>query len=178
MVVDFMRIGKKNKSSKGNKRLMQLYRFSPIQNKEQLLKAAEYIVTKTSELCKKVIGQSLPISSITIFSHYQDEFEQLKKILLDLGKLHSDNNGPRVALHKPLNLGSNTVTHIRVRKPDPYRMQVGCNDFEVEDYIEFKKNYLPSHPDNLRLINRADYEMIEFFDPDYGVLAYVVSNKI
>jgi hypothetical protein len=57
-------------------------------------------------------------------------------------------------------------------------MQVGCNDFEVQDYKKFKAEYLPKHPSNLRLIERPEYEMVEFFDPDYDVLAYVVSKSI
>ncbi len=155
---------------------MQLYRFSPIQDKEQLLRAAEYIATKTSELCKKVLRQNLPISSLTVFAHYPEEYEHLTKILNALGTFYNENNGPRVVLDKPLKIGNNTITHLRVRKPDPHRMQVGCNDFDIENYIEFKKQNLLAHPNNLRLIDRPEYEMVEFFDPDYDVLAYAVSN--
>jgi len=158
------------------KSIMQLYRFSPIQDREQLNKAVVYVATKTSELCGRIIGQTLPITSLTIFAHYLEEYEHLIKILNELGTYYNENNGLRIVLNTQIKIGNNTITHLRIRKPDPYRMQVGCNDFYVENYSEFKKQYLTTHPNNLRLINRAEYEMIEFFDPDFDVLAYVLSN--
>jgi hypothetical protein len=157
---------------------MKLYRFSPIQNEAQLKQAVVYVATETPELAKKIIGRRLPISSLTIFSHYPEEFENLQKIILSLGKLYNKNNGPRVTLREPIKVGDNMIQYLRVRKPDSYRMQVGCCDFEVEDYVDFEKQYLSKHGQNLRLIDRPDYQMIEFFDPDFDVLAYVVSNNL
>ncbi len=154
---------------------MRVYRFSPIQNEEQLIKAVNYVATKTTELCKKVIGIKFPIKSLTIFSHFQDEYENLTKILSSLGTPYNENNGPRVTLFNPLRVSGNVITHLRIRKPDPERPQVGCNDFETS-YEPFKKQYLDARPDHLRLIKRPTYEMIEFFDPNFDVLAYIVSK--
>jgi hypothetical protein len=155
---------------------MKLYRFSPIKNKNELTKAARYVSTQTTKLCKKTIGKSLPISSLTIFSHYESEYKQLCKILYSLGDPYNENNGPRVVLYGPIKVGDNLITHLRIRKPDPYRMQVGCNDFDFDDYNNFKSRYLKSGKQNLRLIERSDYEMIEFWNPDFDVLAYVLSK--
>ncbi|MBI3620392.1 hypothetical protein HY214_04615 [Candidatus Roizmanbacteria bacterium] len=155
---------------------MKIYRFSPIRDEKELREAVVYVVEKTSDLAKKVIGKTLPISSLTFFAHYPDEFEKLSGIVKTLGNFVNENNGPRVALHEPIKVGENTIIHLRIRKPDPYRMQVGCNDFNISDYAAFKNKYLPKHSNNLRLIERKDYEMIEFFDPDFDVLAYVVSK--
>lgn len=154
---------------------MQLYRFSPIKDETQLREAVIYVADKTSELARKIIGKFLPISSLTIFAHYPDEFEKLSEIVKTIGNFFNENNGPRVALHEPIKAGEKTITHLRIRKPDPYRMQVGCNDFET-DYETFKNENLLKHPNNLRLIKREDYEMVEFFHPDFDVLAYVVSK--
>ncbi len=155
---------------------MRLYHFSPIKNQKQFLLAVKYIATSNTKLCKSVIGKKLPINSLTIFSHYPKEFEQLTKYLYKLGKRYNENNGLRVRLNKPINVGSNVITYLRVRKPDPYRMQVGCNDFIVENYKVFKNTYLKAQAKNLRLIKRQEYEMIEFFDPEFDVLAYVVNG--
>ena len=152
-----------------------MYRFSPIQNKEQLINAVRYVGTETSKLARKVIGKTLPIKSLTIFSHSQPEFELLVKILATMGKLYNENNGPRVELHEPLEVGNNKIIFLRIRKFDSERPQVGCNDFET-DYNSFKNEYLTKHPNNLRVIKRPWYEMIEFYDPDFDVLAYVVSS--
>ncbi len=157
---------------------MKNFHFSPIKNKEALIGTVRYTAANSSELCRKVIGESLPLHSLTIFSHNEDEFESLKELLSTMGTPYNENNGPRVTLHEPIVVGSNTITHLRIRKPDVERPQVGCNDFDVEDYGAFKAEYLTKHPDNLILIKRPDYEMIEFRHPNYDVLAYIVQNKI
>jgi len=154
-----------------------LYRYSPIETKDNFLEAVQYVAKNTTELCKKVTETSYPISSLTVFSHYPDEFELLKKILLGLGEKVSENNGPFVKLKKPIQFNNSEISLVRIRKPDPYRLHVGCNDFKVLNYDEFKRTFLSKHPDNLRLIERPKYEMIEFFDPDYDVLAYVLSGQ-
>jgi len=146
-----------------------------IQNQEELIATVKYIATQTSALAKKIIGEALPIKSLTVFAHSQSEYEVLTRILADMGKSYNFNNGPRVELYDPIIIGSNKIIHLRIRKPDPERPQVGCNDFET-DYETFKKEHLLAHPDNLRLMKRPEYEMIEFFDSEFDVLAYVVSN--
>ena len=75
-------------------------------------------------------------------------------------------------------MGRNTIRYVRIRKPDPYRMQVGCCDLEMDDYFQFKKTYLEPNEEQLRVIERPRYEMIEFHDPDFDIFAYVVSKKI
>lgn len=153
---------------------MQPYCFSPIKNREGLIEAVTYVVTETSKLAEKIVGRSFAISSLTIFSHYQDEYELLVKILSEMGTPFNENNGPRVTLHEPIVVGTNEITHLRIRKPDVERPQVGCNDFDT-DFEAFKKQYLTANPSNLCLIKRPDYEIIELRDPDFDVLAYVVS---
>lgn len=147
-----------------------------IQAKETLVETVKFVGSSTSELCQKIIGKSLPIHSLTIFSHSQEEFEELKAVLATMGSPYNENNGPRVTLHEPIVVGKNTITHLRIRHPDLERPEVGCNDFDVEDYEAFKAEYLAKHPENLILIQRPDYEMIEFRHPDFDILAYVVSK--
>ncbi|MBI2584002.1 MAG: hypothetical protein HYW25_05015 [Candidatus Aenigmarchaeota archaeon] len=77
---------------------MKLYRFSPIQSKEELMEAVKYVAVQIAELCNKIIGEKLPIGYITIFSHHRDEYEKLIKILHDMGETSAANNGVRVAL--------------------------------------------------------------------------------
>jgi hypothetical protein len=148
-----------------------------IQNKEGLIKAVQYVAAETSRLARKIVGKTFPITSLTIFAHSQPEYELLIRILADLGKPYNYNNGPRVELYEPIMVDDNHIIHLRIRKPDAERPQVGCNDFET-DYETFKRKYLSRYPDNLRLIKRPEYEMIELYDPEFKVLAYIVSEKI
>jgi hypothetical protein len=151
------------------------YRFSPITNLEQLLSAINYIAEQTSLLAKQATGLDLAIKSLTVFSHYNDEFEVLKNIIKPLGKPHNENNGPRIKLDQPIKSKTNNIEYLRIRHPDSGRPQVGCNDFIVENYQNFKEQFLNENH-NLRLIVRPNYEMIEFFDTKFDVLAYIVSK--
>lgn len=148
-----------------------------IRNQKELIEAVAYTALQTSKMAKKVTGKTFPIKSLTIFSHSQEEFESLVKITESLGKPYNYNNGPRVELDEPIEIEGNIITHLRIRKPDLERPQVGCNDFET-DYNAFKNDYLLKHKENLSLIKRPEYEMIELHDPDFDVLAYVVSVSL
>jgi len=146
-----------------------------IQNQKELTETVRYIASETSKMAKKIVGKSFSIKSLTVFAHSQSEFELLTEILAKIGKQYDYNNGPRVELYEPIEVGENRITHLRIRKPDIERPQVGSNDFET-NYKTFKKDYLSQHPDNIILIERPEYEMIELRDKEFDVLAYVVSN--
>ncbi len=146
-----------------------------IANKTELIESVKYVAQETTRLCEKIIGKSFPIKSLTIFTHEEMEYKLLFAILGTLGNPYNYNNGPRIELFEPIIVGDNKITHLRLRKPDIERPQVGCNDFET-DYELFKNEYLNKYPENLNLIIRPEYEMIELHDEKFDVLAYVVSN--
>lgn len=146
---------------------MQLYRFSPIKTEEELQDAVAYISGAVGDLSEKLLGERFPLGSLTVFAHYEDEFERLVGFLEKNGERSIENNGPYFKLREPLS----GIALVRIRKPDPYRMQVGCADLAVGEYKEFKKKY----GNRLHLIEREEYEMLELHHPDLDVLAYVVS---
>lgn len=155
---------------------MKLYRFSPIETKEELFKAVNYVAMQSTKLCQKITGETLPITYLTICAHYLDEYDELIKIASTLGEVVDANNGIAVMPLKPIKTAGHTVPKLRIRKPDPYRTQVGCNDFDPGNYQDFKQKYVAVNPNNLRVIERPDYEMIEFYDPDFDVFSYVVEK--
>lgn len=154
---------------------MNLYRFSPIQSEDELIAAVVYVAETADELAASVTQGTFSIHSLTIFAHYPDEFVFLSELVKKMGQPFDENNGPRVVLNEPIKVGKNTITHLRIRHPDPYRMQVGCCDFD-SPYEWVKQHFLTDEDTNTRLIKRPEYEMIEFFHPDFDVLAYVVSK--
>jgi len=153
---------------------MKLYRFSPIATEAELKEAISYLIEQEVRLATKTVGDFLPITYLTIFAHYDDEYDRLVKIMQSWGEVSKANNGVKAKLCSAIQEQGQDVKELRIRKPDPYRMQVGCCDFGVNDYYAFKEDHLAKNP-HLRLIKRPDYEMLEFFDPDFDVLAYVVS---
>lgn len=153
---------------------MKLYRFN-LTKKKNLLRAIDYVAMKTSSLLKHVIGRELPITYLTIFAHRPEEYERLIKFASELGKPEETKNGLRFNLKEPIRTRAGYLKKIRIRKPDPYRTQVGCADFDVGDYTEFRDKYLLKRPDNVRLIERKGHSLLEFHDPNYDVFAYVFS---
>jgi hypothetical protein len=154
--------------------MSSFYRFSPISNKDELFDAVDYVAERALLLSQKAIGQELPISYLTIFAHYETEYDELVGMVRELGELSEANNGVKVLLNEKIANRGQSIGQLRIRRPDPYRTQVGHCDFSVQNYTDFRQTNLANNK-NLRLIERPDYEMIEFFDPDFDVFAYVVS---
>lgn len=146
-----------------------------IQNQKELIETIKYVASETTRMAQRIVGKAFPIKSLTVFAHSQLEFELMCEMLTKVGKPYNYNNGPRVELYEPIEIGENRITHIRIRKPDLERPQVGCSDFETT-YETFKSEYLSKYPDSLSLIKRPEYEMIELHDKNFDVLAYVVSS--
>lgn len=153
---------------------MKLYRFN-LNSKKTLLRAIAYTAHQTSTLIERTIGRKLPITYLTIFAHRPEEYEKLIAFAGELGKPEETNNGLRFNLKTPIRTRAGMLKRIRIRKPDPYRTQVGCADYDVGDYTDFRDKYLATRPDNVRLIERPGYSMLEFHDPDFDVFAYVFS---
>ena len=153
---------------------MKLYRFN-LTSRKNFLRAIQYVARETSRLMQRTIGRELPITYLTIFAHRHEEYERLVAFATELGKPEETNNGLRFNLKEPIRTRSGDLKRLRIRKPDPYRTQVGCADYDVGDYTDFRDKHLAKHPYNVRLIERPGYSMLEFHDPDFDVFAYVMS---
>ena len=167
---------------------MRLYRFSPIKNKKKLLDAIQHIHTACHQLCKKSFGKYLPnAGNIGVFCHYETEYALLTKLREELTQPSNNVNQKYYQLYQPITINATgdipttTYTHLYIRKPDPYRAQVGDIDFYLEpaEYKQLKEaiskgRQLPG----ARLFDRADLDMIELHDPDVDVLAYVSTKMM
>lgn len=167
---------------------MKLYRFSPIQNEDQLINAIRYVHYSCYDLCFRSFGEYLPnAGNIGIFCHYDDEYERLSGIRKELTEPSDDPNQKYFRLHKPIVIPAKdkmpeaTYTHLYVRKPDPYRHHVGDVDFYLEpsQYDETKRSIIGGlQIKGARLFPRNDLDMIELYDPDIDALAYVSTNTM
>ena len=167
---------------------MQRYRFSPINNKEQLIEAIEYIHFACYQLCKQSFNEYLPnAGNIGVFCHYDDEYKRLLAIRKELTEPSEDPNRKYFKLHKPIvipaqdDIPETTYTHLYIRKPDPYRHHVGDIDFYLapEQYIKLKKSLLGGKVImGARVFPRNDLDMIELYDPDLDALGYVSTSTM
>ena len=165
---------------------MSLYTFSPIKTHDELIKAVEFTHFGCYQLCKQAFGDFLPnAGNIGIFSHYDDEYEILLNLRKEMTEPTDNINQKYFRLHEPITVATKddvpetTYTYLYVRKPDPYRHQVGDVDF----YLPSKKyEQLKASLDRgevikgARIFPREDLDMIELYDPDLDVLGYVSTS--
>lgn len=167
---------------------MNLYRFSPIQNKAQLLEAIKYTHFACYDLCKQSLGKYLPnAGNIGIFCHYDDEYQRLVAIRKELAEPSDNPKQKYFKLHEPIvivakdEVPETTYTHLYIRKPDPYRHHVGDVDFylEGEEYIKLKHSLQNGKViPGARIFPRQDLDMIELYNPDVDALGYVSTNTM
>jgi len=163
---------------------MKLYRFSPIKSEDELMEVIKYLHVSCSKLCFKILGKYLPVAgNIGIFSHYDQEFEELKRIQEKITLKPDEYNNKYLVLKNPieinLDIGINEgiYEYLYVRNADPYRHHVGDVDFYLneKEYFELKKNVELNRIKGARYLDRLD--MIELFDPDFDVLVYISSLR-
>ncbi|HUD06502.1 MAG TPA: hypothetical protein VMR34_01315 [Candidatus Saccharimonadales bacterium] len=166
---------------------MKLYRFSPIESEEQLFKAFEYIHSSTQKLCKGAYGEYLPNrGTLVIFCHYDNEYKYLDSLLDKLTNKEDSFNGKYYRLKEPLvipvqdDIPSATYTYLYIRKPDPWRSQVGDVDFVLspEKYKVLKQSLSEKEGEKMRVFPRDDLDLLELHSPDFDVLAYIASKGI
>lgn len=167
---------------------MKLYRFSPIENQEQLLEAIKHIHFACYRLCKQSFGKYLPnAGNVGIFCHYDDEYRRLVDIRKKLTEPSDDPSQKYFTLLEPIvvsakdSVPETTYTYLYIRKPDVYRAQVGDIDFYLEqkEYSELKKSLQEGQEiRGARIFPRNDLDMIELFDPNVDALGYVSPREM
>jgi len=166
---------------------MKLYRFSPIKNQKELFEAIKHIHFECHKLCKESFGKYLSnAGNIGVFCHYEKEYKNLIKLQKKLTDQSDNINQKYFKLHEPIiifakeNIPETTYTYLYIRKPDPYRYQVGDIDFHLEPqkYSKLKQSILSGKKvKGARVFERSDPDMIELYDPDIDVLGYVSTKK-
>jgi hypothetical protein len=167
---------------------MKLYRFSPIQNQDELLEAVKHVHFACYELCKVSFGKYLPnAGNMGIFCHYDEEYKKLVNIRNQIAKPSDDPNQKYFELYEPIvipaqdDIPETTYTHLYIRKPDIYRAQVGDVDFYLEqnEYDALKSGLVSGKQiPGARIFPRNDLDMVELYNPDIDALGYVSTNTM
>lgn len=149
----------------------KLYRFSPIISDEDLQKVWNYLTVELQKLSEKVLGEVLPVSILKVFPHYLDEYDYLYKTISEKGPKSSFASDKNLYVDVSEMIEGNKITAIGVRIVDPYRMQVGCGDYEVDNFSEYREKHIKSP-----YVRDAkdSVEMLEIWHPDFDVLGYVI----
>lgn len=167
---------------------MKLYRFSPIESREQLLEAIKHTHFACFELCKEAFGNYLPVAgNMGVFCHYDKEYQLLTKLREEMTEASDNLNQKYFRLHEPVvipakdDVPETTYTYLYIRRPDQYRAQVGDVDFVIEDdrYLELKEALQNgSQVNGAKIFDRPDLDMIELSDPDIDALAYISTRAM
>lgn len=167
---------------------MKLYRFSPIQNKDELLEAVTYVHFACNKLCKQSFGEYLPnAGNLGIFCHYDDEYDQLIALRKEMTEESDNVNQKYFRLHEPITIPARDdvpetiYTHLYIRKPDPYRHHVGDVDFYLkpDEYKELKQAMQNGKVvKGARIFPRQDLDMIELYDPDVDACGYISTEEM
>jgi len=156
---------------------MKLYRFSPLQDDSACNEALAYIDEKLRELSQLVFEEDLPVNTLKIFAHYDDEYTFLKQWIDTIGNNEEADSSTSyyVKPNEPMVVNNDSIEYVGIRVPDPYRAQVGCGDYVVSNFDEFKAKYLGKSP-YIREVAHHKYQMLELFHPDIDVLGYIVKE--
>ena len=167
---------------------MQLYRYSPINTVEELLEAWKHIHIECHKFCMNSFGRHLDNSgNLGIFCHYEYEYDRLVEIRKTLTEPSDNPNQKYFKLHEPIVFQATDTspetayTHLYIRKPDPYRHHVGDLDFYLPpvEYTTLKREFQEWNPlEWARIFPRTDLDMIELYNPDSDVLAYVSTSMM
>lgn len=167
---------------------VNFYRFSPIQNQDELLEAVKHIHFSCYQLCKQSFGEYLPnAGNMGVFCHYDDEHARLVEIRKQITKPSGNPNQKYFELYEPIvipaegDVPETTYTHLYIRKPDIYRAQVGDIDFYLEqpEYDRLKQSLVDGVKlKGARIFPRNDLDMIELYDPDIDALGYVSTKTM
>ena len=139
--------------------------------KEELIKKIKNIQKGITKVKDKYVSENgFVLDYITIFSHSKGEFEELTKTAEKIGKKIDEHNGPIFLLNGYLKFDNGVLKIFRIRKPDINRPQVGCGDFKVSNYKDFKEKYL--NKKNFLLFDGEEYEFLGIHDLTENYLVY------
>jgi hypothetical protein len=126
--------------------MKNLYRFSPIQDEKTVNEVYAYLAVELDKLSKAIFNKTLSVTTLKIFPHYFEEYDYLHSLVSAMGAPASFNSGTSFYAQVDKKIHDFDIKYLGVRIVDPYRLHVGCGDYEVENFEQFKKEYLNSSP--------------------------------
>lgn len=167
---------------------MKSFRFSPIQDKTQLIKAITYIHITCHRLCKQSMGTYLPVAgNVGVFCHFDDEYMYLKNLQKEITDVSQSVYGKYYLLYKPIliptkqDIPETIYSYLYIRKPDSKKHHVGDIDFYIDPkkYSELKQSLYDGKqiPGARMLPNRPDLDLIELYDAAIDTCGYVGDKK-
>ena len=133
------------------------------------IKTVRYIVKQSTKLKNKYTDENNAVAEFgCIFCQNEEEYKNFTDSIKSIGKIVDDTkNGFTYLLNKPISTVSDTLRLVKIRKPDPLRLERGDADFNTS-YKEFKKKYL--NDSRFELVKRETFEYLRLSDPSFDVM--------
>lgn len=135
-----------------------------------LIGIVKQIVNESKSLKDRYTSnENAPVEFACIFCQSDDEYEAYSNEIIKLGKPVQDTpTGFTYLLYQPLQTVAGPLRLVKIRKPDPFRKELGDADFNT-DYQLLKNKYL----NNLKfeLVKRDEFEMLRLSEPSGNVMA-------
>jgi len=167
---------------------MKLYRYSPVTSESVLREAIDYLHMESMKLCKRSLWRYLPNAwNVWFFCHFPEEYQHLTTLRESLTESSENMYQKYFKLQCPYvfnakwGMPETTYSYLYIRKPDPYRFHVGDIDFYLPDdeYKILKQDLIDNgERPGMRAFPREDLDMIELYDRDSDVLAYVSTESM
>ena len=122
----------------------KLYRFSPIKDVETVDKVFQYLTLELEKLSLKIFKEKFPIDTLKIFAHYPEEYDFLYSLISKMGTKSDYSSDTSFYVNVDKKIKGYQIKLLGLRIVDPYRMQVGCGDYEVGNFQEIKEKNLSS----------------------------------
>jgi len=140
-------------------------------NTDQFKTLVQTVVAEAARLRDTYTNEhKAPVNYACIFSQSESEHQSLVEVASSLGKIVQETAMGPVFYTDTINTIAGSLRIIKIRKPDPKRIEQGDADFTVVDYSAFKQTYLGKP--GFDIIKRPEMEMVELVDPSFNVLAY------
>lgn len=152
------------------------HQFSPITNQKDFEAALAYVAAQSQKLAEAVLGEALPIDTLTLFSHSPAESEFLEASVRHYGPQSHYSHGQTLYIDSDFMVGSQRITILGTRQPDSAHPQVGYADYPVTDLTALAKEQA-NNEYVLPVQSGRGVAMLELRHPDFDILGYIVSQR-
>jgi|SRR3989344_819183 len=142
----------------------------PILEEQTYKSVLTYIALQSIALIRTVLGQDLPMDTLTVFTHDPVEHIYMVKLLKSYGHVSRKSHGATLYVEVSLTVEGQAIKLLGVREPDETRPQVGYADFLVTNYNDIRDL---SNPYIQEITSGLSEKLLEVRHPDFDVLGYV-----
>ena len=149
--------------------------FTPISGADDYLEALAYIAERAAELAETVLKQSLPLDTLTVFTHSIKEYEIVKSLVLEKGVESKFSHGGTTYVDADVEVAGRNIRLLGVREPDVNRPERGYGDYPVSNFPSLKKQFQGDHFVKF-MTSESGIPMLELRHPGFDVRGYVVPD--